>query len=254
MPSLRRVLIGISLSFFMPGVTMAERPESCPVPPIMMAGANMNVTEHDSRKPIVIAWDRAVDMVPFIDPKTGKKGTAPYDFRPFLNNMNIAGGRYGLGTLLAGEGGLGGAVRWEGAQMVITPEAPFEPGTQYVIWVYKFISIDGVQCPRLGNRLFFKTAGEAPNDGNPVRGVNLAAVWRGNSSGAQRLTGTIAGVHPVLNIVSIDTRELGAITIVADEGSLIMKGERMLARTDLKPGDGVQAEFYGDRLTWILVK
>lgn len=248
------IIVFLALLAFASAPARAAQPVSCPRPPLMMAGANMKLDAHDPKAPVVIAWDRAVDMVPFIDPNTGKKGTVPYDFRPFLNNVNIAGGRYGLGTLLTGEGSVGGTVRWEGAQMLITPEAPLEPGTQYVVWVYKHISINGEQCPRLGNRLFLKTNGAAPDDGNPVRGVNLAAIWRGSSSGMQRLTGTISGVHPILNIVSIDTKEFGAITIIADEGSVIMQGERMLKRTDLKPGDKVQAEFYSDRLTWIMVQ
>lgn len=226
----------------------------CPTPPIIMVGANMNVAAHDPKAPIVLALDRAVDMIPYTDPKTGKPSTAPYDFRPFLNAVNIAGGRYKLGRLLTSESGVGGTVEWHGAQMIITPEDPLEPGTQYVVWVYKYISVEGVPCPRLGTRLFFKTAGDPPKDGNPIREINLSAIWRGTTNGNQRLTGTVAGVHPTLNLVSMNTKEQGPIQIILDEGSMIMKGEKVLTKSDLKKGDPIQAEFYGERLTWILVQ
>lgn len=226
----------------------------CPTPPIIMVGANMNVAAHDPKAPIVLALDRAVDMLSYTNPKTGKKTTAPYDFRPFLNAVNIAGGRYKLGRLLTSEAGVGGTVEWQGAQMTVRPEDPLEPGTQYVVWVYKYISMEGIPCPRLGHRLFFKTAGKPPKDGNPIRNINLSAIWRGTTNGAQRLTGTVVSVHPTLNLVSLKTKEQGAIQIILDEGSLIMKGEKTLTKSDLKPGDAVQAEFYGERLTWILVQ
>lgn len=226
----------------------------CPSPPIIMVGANMNVAALDPNAPIVLALDRAVDMVPYIDPKTGKKATHPYDFRPFLDAVNIAGGRYKLGRLLTSPAGVGGEVKWQGAQMIITPEAPLEPGTQYMVWVFKYISVEGVPCPRLGRRLFFKTAGDPPKDGNPIREVNLSAIWRGTTNGSQRLTGTVTGVHPTLNLVSLNTKEQGPIQIILDEGSMIMKGDKVLTKSDLKKGDPVQAEFYGERLTWILVK
>jgi len=226
----------------------------CPTPPIIMVGANTNVTAHDPKAPIVLALDRAVDMIPYTDPKTGKQATAPYDFRPFLNAVNIAGGRYKLGRLLTSESGAGGTVEWHGAQMIITPEDALEPGTQYVVWVYKYISVNGVPCPRLGNRLFFKTAGEPPKDGNPIREINLSSIWRGTTNGTQRLTGKVIRVHPTLNLVSLKTKEQGEIQIILDEGSLIMKGEKTLTKSELRPGDSVQAEFYGERLTWLLVQ
>lgn len=236
------------------GADPAHAENECPTPPIIMVGANMNVAAHEPKATIVLALDRAVDMIPFTDPKSGKKLTQPYDFRPFLNAVNIAGGRYKLGALLTSESGVGGKVDWQGAQMIITPEDPLEPGTQYVVWVYKYISINGVPCPRLGTRLFIKTAGEAPKDGNPIREINLSAIWRGTTNGTQRLTGMVTGVHPKLNLVSLDTKEQGAIQIILDEGSVIMKGEKLLNKPDLKPGDAVQVEFYGERLTWILVQ
>ncbi|MBI3995680.1 MAG: hypothetical protein HY349_06880, partial [Nitrospirae bacterium] len=131
--------------------------------------------------------------------------------------------------------------------------APLEPGTQYVLWVFKYISMGGEPCPRLGSRVFIKTAGEAPKDGNPIREINLSAVWRGSTNGMQRLTGTVTDVHPKLEIVSLDTQEQGKIQIILDDGSFIMKGEKVLGKSDLKPGDSVQAEFFGERLVWILV-
>lgn len=226
----------------------------CPRPPIIMTGAKMHVAAHDPKAPVVLALDRAVDLIPYTDPTTGEKKTAPYDFRWFLDSVNAAGGRYGLGTILTGAFGVGGTVKWQGAQMIITPEAPLEPGTQYLFWVYKYISISGVPCPRLGTRLFFKTAGDAPKDGNPIREVNLSAVWRGTTNGMQRLTGSVTSVHPVLDIISLDTHEQGKIQILLDSGSFLMKGEKVLSKSELRPGDAVQAEFYGERLTWILVK
>lgn len=33
-----------------------------------------------------------------------------------------------------------------------------------------------------------------------------------------------------------------------------MKGENILTPTDLKAGEKIQAEFYGERLVWLLVK
>ncbi len=241
-------------SVWLLGADAAHAVNECPTPPLIVPGANMKVAEHDPKAPIVLALDRAVDMMLFTDPKSGQKLSQPYDFRPFLNAINIAGGRYKLGSLLTSESGVGGKVEWQGAQMIITPEDPLEPGTQYVVWVYKYISINGVPCPRLGSRLFFKTSGEPPKDGNPIRAINLSAIWRGTSSGMQRLNGTVSGVHPSLNLVSLNTREQGAIQIILDEGSVIMKGEKLLTKSDLKPGDAIQAEFYGERLTWILVQ
>jgi hypothetical protein len=253
--TMKKVIHGILLAAVMIwGSHAAHAANECPTPPIIMVGANMNVTAHDPKAPIVLALDRAVDMIPYTDPKTGKQATSPYDFRPFLNAVNIAGGRYKLGRLLTSESGAGGTVEWHGAQMVITPENPLEPGTQYVVWVYKYISINGVPCPRLGNRLFFKTAGEPPKDGNPIRKINLSSIWRGTTNGTQRLTGKVIRVHPTLNLVSLKTKEQGDIQIILDEGSLIMRGEKTLMKSDLQPGDTVQAEFYGERLTWLLVQ
>ncbi len=252
---IKEMLCGFFLGWVvLTGADLARAENECPTPPLIVPGANMKVAAHDPKAPIVLALDRAVDMIPYTDPKTGKKLTQPYDFRPFLNAVNIAGGRYKLGALLTSESGVGGKVEWQGAQMIITPEDPLEPGTSYVVWVFKYISINGVSCPRLGNRLFFKTAGETPKDGNPVREINLSSIWRGTTSGMQRLTGTVSGVHPKLNLVSLNTKEQGAIQIILDEGAVIMKGEKMLTKTDLKPGDPIQAEFYGERLTWILVQ
>jgi hypothetical protein len=250
------MIVGIFLftAFLKTGSGPVWAATGCPTPPIIMVGANMNVAAHDPKAPIVLALDRAVDMIPYTDPKTGKQSTAPYDFRPFLNAVNIAGGRYKLGRLLTSESGVGGTVEWHGAQMIITPEDPLEPGTQYVVWVYKYISVEGVPCPRLGNRLFFKTAGDPPKDGNPIREINLSAIWRGTTNGSQRLTGTVEGVHQKLDLVSLNTKEQGRIQIILDEGSMIMKGEKVLTKADLKKGDPIQAEFYGERLTWILVQ
>jgi hypothetical protein len=252
--SLFRISVGMIIGALAAAADPAGATMECPAPPIIMAGANMNTAAMDPKAPIVLALDRAVDMMPFLDPVTGQKTTAPYDFRPFLNSINIAGGRYGLGALLTGMGSSGGTVEWQGAQMIITPDAPLEPGTQYVIWVYKYISVGGTPCPRLGRSLFFKTAGEPPKDGNPIREINLSAIWRGSTNGMQRLNGTITSVHPSLNLVSLNTKELGPLQIILDEGSLLMKGDRMLTKPDLKPGAAVQAEFFGERLTWILVQ
>jgi len=253
--TLKRVLwTSIFLIVFIAGVEPVLAVNECPTPPLILPGSSMNLAGHDPNAPIVLALDRAVDLVPFTDPKTGKQMTHPYDFRPFLNAINIAGGRYKLGKLLTSDAGLGGKLEWQGAQMIIRPENPFEPGTQYVIWVYKYISNGGVPCPRLGTRLIFKTSGTAPQDGNPIREINLSGIWRGTSNGMQRLNGTVTGVHPKLNLVSLDTIEQGPIQIILDEGSLIMKGDKILTRADLKEGDAIQAEFYGERLTWILVQ
>ena len=251
---MKEMLRGLFLfSILLAGTDMARGAMECPRPPLIMTGVNMNVAAHDPAAPIVLALDRAVDMVPYTDPNTGQKATAPYDFRWFLSSINIAGGRYGLGALLTGEYGSGGQVKWEGAQLIITPEAPLEPGTQYVLWVFKYISMGGEACPRLGSRVFIKTAGEAPNDGNPIREINLSAIWHGNTNGMQRLTGTVTDIHPKLELVSLDTQEQGKIQIILDDGSFIMKGEKVLGKSDLKPGDSVQAEFFGERLVWILV-
>ncbi len=243
------VVFTVAVLFAVPGWAAME----CPTPPVMMAGANMQVAAHNPAAPIVVAWDRAVDMIPFVDPITGEHQTAAYDFRPILGSVNIAGGRYGLGTLLTTEWGAGGGVRWDGAQTIITPEVPLEPGTEYMIWVYKYISIQGAPCPRIGNRLYLRTAGEPPQDGNPLRDIRLSSIWRGNSNGLQRLNGTIVSIHPRLNLVSIDTRELGPLQIVLDEGSLLMQGERLLTKEQLTPGAKFQLEFFGERLTWMLL-
>ncbi len=236
------------------GPELVHAVNECPTPPIIVPGVKMNTAAHDPKAPIVWALDRAVDMIPYTDPKSGRKLSHPYDFRPFLNSINIAGGRFGLGNLLTSESGVGGRVDWQGAQMVITPEDPLEPGTNYVVWVYKYISNNGVPCPRLGTRLFFKTAGKTPKDGNPIRAINLSGIWRGTSNGMQRLHGKVSGVHPTLNLVSLDTREQGPIQIILDEGGVIMKGEKLLTKAELKPGNAVQVEFYGERLVWILVQ
>src|SRR3972149_11458422 len=52
----------------------------------------------DPAAPIILTWDKTEHALP--------AGT--HDYKPMLGSINIAGGRYGLGTLLTTEWGVGG--------------------------------------------------------------------------------------------------------------------------------------------------
>src|SRR3972149_8592806 len=115
-------------------------------------------------KPITITWDKETLQI---------LSDRLRDLNPALESINIAGGRYRMGTLLTTEWGIGGKAVSEGDQEVITPEAPLEPGTQYRVWTYLYMTIrnDKMEsCPRIGGGVFFMSARGTPDRGEPGPG------------------------------------------------------------------------------------
>jgi hypothetical protein len=196
---------------------------------------------------IVILWD-----------KTGLESLTEglRDLKPSLDSINIAGGRYGMGTLLTTEWGVGGTVEWKENQEIITPEKPLEPGTQYRVWTYLYMTIRNDQvepCPKIGAEIVFTTAGNSPADGNPVREIDLSGLYEGDDRGIGHLHGTIKTLQKTLHLVTLREETLGTLTWVAYEGTPILLGGEMVPFDRLKAGDVIDVTFSGGRVGLIQV-
>ncbi|MBI5038314.1 MAG: hypothetical protein HZC13_00855 [Nitrospirae bacterium] len=196
----------------------------------------------DPAAPIIITWDKTVHTLP--------AGT--HDHKPMLGSINMAGGRYGLGTLLTTEWGVGGQVAWDGDKEIITPEAPLEPGTQYRVWTYVYTSGSEV-CPANGGEIVFVTAGNPPEDNRPVRKFDLTTLYHGNETGSGKIEGEIAAIDNDLHVITVKEGMLKKVNVVLYEGIMVMKGGNPGSPSDLKVGDAIKGEFMGGRLYMITV-
>lgn len=194
----------------------------------------------DPAAPVFIIWDKTTYPLP----------SGIHDYKSKLESINMAGGRYGLGTLLTTEWGIGGQVTWDGDKEIITPEAPLEPGTQYRVWVYAYAS-GGDGCPAYGGEIIFVTAGNPPEDNNPVRKFDLTTLWHGNETGSGKIEGGITAINNDLHVITVKDKYLKNINIILYEGIMVMRNGNLSSPSALKVGDTVTGEFMGGRLYMI---
>ncbi len=197
----------------------------------------------DPAAPIIMTWDKTVHTLP----------TGTHDYKPMLGSINMAGGRYGLGTLLTTEWGVGGQAAWDGDKEIITPEAPLEPGTQYRVWTYVYTS-GGEACPANGGEIVFVTAGAPPEDNRPVRKFDLTSLYHGNEAGSGKIEGEITAIDKDLHVITVKEGMLKKVNVVLYEGIMVMKGGNLASPADLKVGDTIKGEFMGGRLYMITVQ
>lgn len=186
---------------------------------------------------IVIVWDKTTYAFP--------AGT--HDYKPMLESVNIAGGRYKLGALLTTEWGAGGKVSWDGDKETITTEAPLEPGTQYRLWTYTYTSGDE-KCPVYGGEIVFVTAGEPPQDNNPVRKIDISTIYHGNEQGSGKIEGEITALNNELKIITVKESFLKSIHVILYDGLMVMRNGSFAMPENLKVGDKITGDFMGGRL------
>ena len=194
----------------------------------------------DPSAPVVLVWDKTTYALP--------AGT--HDYKPMLESINIAGGRYKLGVLLTTEWGAGGKVAWEGDKETITPEAPLEPGTQYKLWTYTYTS--GVEgCPAYGGEIVFVTAGEPPQDNNPVRKIDISTIYHGNEQGSGKIEGEIIAFNDELKVMTVKESFMKSINVILYDGLMVMRNGSFAMPSNLKVGDKITGDFMGGRLYMI---
>lgn len=197
----------------------------------------------DISSPIIIEWDKTEFNLP----------SGLFDYKPKLESINIAGGRYGIGTLLTTEWGIGGKVAWEGKKEIITPEAPLEPGTQYRIWTYVYTSGDEM-CPPYGGEIIFITKGKPPDDNNPIRNFDLSTLYHGDKMGSGSIEGEIVSINSELGVITVKRRFSQHVNIILHDGIIIMRNGNFLPPSELKTGDRIEGKFMGGRLYMINLK
>jgi len=194
----------------------------------------------DPSAPVVIVWDKTTHPLP--------AGT--HDYKPMLESINIAGGRYGMGTLLTTEWGIGGTVSWKDNVETIIPEAPLEPGTQYRLWTYLYLTIrdDKPQsCARIGGEVVFKTSGAPPDDGNTVRNIDLSKIYHGDEYGHGDITGNVKELNPALDLMTVDDIKKGRVSVVIYKGVPVLKEGQFVPFGMIQVGDKVSVRFTGGR-------
>ncbi len=198
--------------------------------------------------PIVFNWDNAV---------LNYLTNGLRDLKPALDSINIAGGRYGMGTLLTTEWGIGGTVKWDDAgKEIITTEAPLEPGTHYRVWTYLYLTLRNdkvIHCRRIGGEVSFRTAGKPPEDGNPVRNVDLSGLYNGDERGDGNLRGPILNIENSLRLITVKDSALGKVSFVAYNGIPLMRKGDMVQIDKFKVGDIVEVTFTGGRAVMVQV-
>ncbi|MBI5406366.1 MAG: Ig-like domain-containing protein [Nitrospirae bacterium] len=197
--------------------------------------------------PITITWDKETLQI---------LSDRLRDLRPALESVNIAGGRYRMGTLLTTEWGIGGKAAWEDDREVITPEAPLEPGTQYRVWTYLYMTIrnDKMEyCPRMGGEIIFKTAGEPPEDGNPVRGLDLSALYHGDEFGKAILQGSLTDLNLPLRVLTIRDKAIGPVRLIVYEGTPLLRQGSMVTLDSLRSGDMMEVTLTGGRVSSVIL-
>lgn len=214
---------------------------ACPPPVKIISSQPPNNSKNvDPAPPIVITWDKT----------TFALSTGVYDYKPNLESINIAGGRYGLGALLTTEWGIGGKASWEGDKETITPEATLEPGTQYKVWTYTYTSGSEI-CPTIGGEIAFVTAGAPPDDKKPVRKFDITTLYHGNETGSGKVEGEIIEINNDLHVITVKEGYLKKLNMVLFEGVMVMRNNNFSATSALKTGDKFVGEFMGGRLFMI---
>lgn len=197
--------------------------------------------------PITITWDKETLQI---------LSDRLRDLRPALESVNIAGGRYRMGILLTTEWGIGGKAALEDNREVITPEAPLEPGTQYRVWTYLYMTIrndEMVYCPRMGGEIIFKTAGEPPEDGNPVRGLDLSVLYHGDESGKAILQGSLTDLNLPLRVITIRDKARGPVRLIVYEGTPLLRQGSMVTLDSLQSGDMMEVTVTGGRVSSVIL-
>ena len=221
---------------------------ACPQPLKMVSSSPRHLSEGVSTEgPVIITWDK--DTLENLS--DGLR-----DLKLALESVNIAGGRYGMGTLLTTEWGIGGTVSWKENVETITPEAPLEPGTQYRLWTYLYLTIrDGApeSCARIGDEVVFKTAGIAPDDGNPIRKIDLSKIYHGDEYGHGDIEGTVKDLNPAIELVTLDDIKRGKITVVVYKGIPIFKNGQIIPFGMIQIGDKASIRFTGGRAVTVEV-
>lgn len=197
--------------------------------------------------PIVITWDDGV---------LNYLTNGLRDLKPALDSINIAGGRYGMGTLLTTEWGIGGTVGWDGTKEIIKTEAPLEPGTQYRLWTFLYLTLRNdkvIHCPRIGGEVIFTTEGKAAEDGNPVRDIDLSSLYNGDERGDGNISGPILNIVESLRLITVKDKSMGKTSFVGYKGiPLMLKGD-MVQIDKFKKGDIVEVTFTGGRAVMVQV-
>lgn len=178
------------------------------------------------------------------------------DLKPALESINIAGGRYGTGTLLTTEWGIGGTVEWDDNREIITPEAPLEPGTQYRVWTYLYMTIrdDRMEnCPGIGGEIIFKTSGDPPEDGNPIRSFDLSTLFHGDEIGMANIRGPVTDLNLPLRVVTVKDKSLGPVSFVVYTGIPLMKKGEIVPIESIRTGNIVEATFTGGRVVTVIL-
>jgi len=215
---------------------------ACPQPLKMVSSSPVHLSEGVSTDgTIIITWDKAA---------LENLSEGLRDLKPVLESVNIAGGRYGMGTLLTTEWGIGGTVSWKDNVETITPEAPLEPGTQYRLWTYLYLTInDGKpqSCAGIGGEVVFKTSGTTPDDGNPVRNIDLSKIYHGDEYGHGDITGNVKELNPALDVMTVDDIKKGRVSVVIYKGVPVLKEGQFVPFGMIQVGDKVSVRFTGGR-------
>jgi len=215
---------------------------ACPQPLKMVSSSPVHLSEGVSTDgTIIITWDKAA---------LENLSEGLRDLKPVLESVNIAGGRYGMGTLLTTEWGIGGTVSWKDNVETITPEAPLEPGTQYRLWTYLYLTIrdDKPQsCARIGGEVIFKTSGAPPDDGNTVRNIDLSKIYHGDEYGHGDITGNVKELNPALDLMTVDDIKKGRVSVVIYKGAPVLKEGQFVPFGMIQVGDKVSVRFTGGR-------
>lgn len=214
---------------------------ACPPPVKIVSSTPSDKSKSaDPAAPIVIVWDKTTHNLP----------TGIHDYKPMLESINIAGGRYKLGALLTTEWGAGGKVSWDRDKETITPEAPLEPGTQYKLWTYTYTSGDEV-CPVYGGEIVFVTTGDTPQDNNPIRKIDITTIYHGNEQGAGKIEGEITVINDELKVITVKESFMKSINVILYDGLMVMRNGNFDMPSNLKVGEKITGDFMGGRLYMI---
>src|SRR3989304_8190008 len=102
-------------------------------------------------------------------------------------------------------------------------------------------------CSRMGGEIIFKTAGEPPEDGNPVRGLDLSALYHGDESGKAILQGLLTDLNLPLRVLTIRDKAIGPVRLIVYEGTPLLRQGSMVTLDSLQSGDMMEVILTGGR-------